>query len=43
VPRSTLFRTIEPVDGPYVVDVVEWLERSGVAMGPILQRLGVRR
>jgi hypothetical protein len=43
LPRSTLFRSVPPEDGPPVIDVIAFLERLGIDMDPLLARLGVSR
>jgi hypothetical protein len=43
VPRGILFHGIPLEGGPRIIDVVATLESWGVDLGPILQRLGVRR
>ena len=41
--RGILFRSVPLDGGPAVIDVVATLERAGIDMGPILERLGVER
>ena len=43
VARGTLFRSVPRGDGPAVVSVIDVLQRAGVDVDPLLNRLGVTR
>jgi hypothetical protein len=43
IPRGMIFRSVQLVEGPSVINVVNVIERFGFDLAPFLDRLGVRR